>query len=83
MRITATVDVSCRYDMLKGMSLGRPEALATALDDLLDTPGERQRLGETGCTCARQSEPMMIAPRIIKAFGDVLRRRTGLHYDAN
>jgi glycosyltransferase involved in cell wall biosynthesis len=54
-----------------------PGALAAALDRLLDDPETRRRMGEAGRLHARQFEAATVAPRIVKAFEEVLLKRTG------
>ena len=54
---------------------GDPEALATALDTLLDNPETRQRMGEAGRLRARQFEASAVTPRVVEVFEDVLRQR--------
>lgn len=54
---------------------GDPSALASALDDLLDNPGLRQRMGEAGRLHARQFEAATVAPRVVEIFEDALLSR--------
>jgi len=54
---------------------GDPGALAAALDNLLDDPETRQRMGATGRLRARQFEAAAVAPRVVEVFEDVLLRR--------
>jgi glycosyltransferase involved in cell wall biosynthesis len=52
-----------------------PGSLAEALDRLLDDPGTRLRMGETGRLNAQQFEVAAVAPRIVEVFEDVLLQR--------
>lgn len=54
---------------------GDPEALAAALDSLLDDPEARHRMGETGRLGARQFEVAAVAPRVVRVYEEVLHRR--------
>jgi glycosyltransferase involved in cell wall biosynthesis len=54
---------------------GDPGALAAALENLLNDPQARQRMGEAGREHARQFEAAAVTPRVIEVFEDVLRRR--------
>lgn len=54
---------------------GDPDALAAALDDLLDNPDLRRRMGEVGRVHARQFEAAAVAPRVAEVFDDALRSR--------
>jgi glycosyltransferase involved in cell wall biosynthesis len=54
---------------------GDPGALAAALDNLLDNPELRRRMGEAARLQARKFEAAALAPRVIEIFEDVLRRR--------
>lgn len=54
---------------------GDPNALATALDSLLDDPQQRQRMGEAGRIRAHRFEAAEIAPRIVAVFEDALHAR--------
>jgi glycosyltransferase involved in cell wall biosynthesis len=56
---------------------GDPVSLAAALDNLLENPETRRRMGEMGRSRARQFEVAAVAPRIVEVFEDVLRRRSG------
>lgn len=58
---------------------GDPEALAVALDSLLDNPEARQRLGEAGRLRARQFEAASVVPRIVETFQEVSLRRADTH----
>jgi glycosyltransferase involved in cell wall biosynthesis len=58
---------------------GDPEALAVALDSLLDNPEARQRMGEAGRLRARQFEAASVVPRVVETFEDVLLRRADTH----
>ena len=54
---------------------GDPGALASALDRLLDDPGLRQRMGETGRARALRFEAATAAPQVVAVFEDALRDR--------
>ena len=54
---------------------GDPGALAAALDDLLDDPGLRRRMGEAGRIRARQFEAATVTPRVVEVFEDALLSR--------
>jgi glycosyltransferase involved in cell wall biosynthesis len=54
---------------------GDPGALAAALDDLLDDPGLRRRMGEAGRMRARQFEAATVTPRVVEVFEDALLSR--------
>jgi glycosyltransferase involved in cell wall biosynthesis len=58
---------------------GDPAALAEALDNLLDDPEERRRMGEAGRLYARQFEAAAVVPRVVEVFEDILARRTRTH----
>jgi glycosyltransferase involved in cell wall biosynthesis len=58
---------------------GDPGALAAALDNLLDDPETRQRMGETGRLHARRFEAAAVVPRVVEVFEDVLLRRISTH----
>lgn len=51
---------------------GDARALAAALDNLLDDPEQRRRLGETGRRHARQFEAAAVVPRILRVFDDAI-----------
>jgi glycosyltransferase involved in cell wall biosynthesis len=55
---------------------GDPPALAAALDQLLDDPDARRRMGAAGRRHARRFEAAALAPRVVEVFEDALRRRT-------
>lgn len=54
---------------------GDPGALAAALDNLLDDPQTRLRMGEAGRLRARHFEAATLTPRVVEIFDGVLRRR--------
>lgn len=54
---------------------GDPGALAAALDDLLDDPGLRRRMGEAGRVRARQFEAAAVTPAVVEVFEDALLSR--------
>lgn len=54
-----------------------PDALADALDALLDTPERQARMGRAGRDRARTFEVGSVAPRIIELFNRVLQTRAG------
>lgn len=54
---------------------GEPGALAAALDQLLDDPETRQRMGETGRKRAGRYLATSVTPRVIEVFEEALRRR--------
>ncbi len=54
---------------------GDPGALAAALDNLLDDPRTRQRMGEAGRLRARNFEAATLAPRVVEIFDGVVHRR--------
>lgn len=56
-----------------------PEALAVALDSLLDNPEARQRMGDAGQLRARQFEATAVVPRVIETFREVLHQRALAH----
>jgi len=58
-----------------------PEALAIALDKLLDDPEERRRLGETGRAHGRQFEAAAVGRRVAKVFEDAILSRADTHAD--
>lgn len=58
---------------------GDPEALAVALDSLLENPGERRRMGEAGRLHARRFEVSAVASRVVEVFEDALLRRGSTH----
>ena len=51
---------------------GDPGALAAALDNLLDDPATRRRLGETARLHARGYEAAVVVPQIVKVFEDAI-----------
>jgi glycosyltransferase involved in cell wall biosynthesis len=55
---------------------GDPDALAAALDGLVDSPALRQQLGEAGQTRARQFEAAAVGPRIVEVFEEALLHRS-------
>ena len=55
---------------------GDAEALARALDALLDNPELRARMGHAGQSRARRFEASAITPRIIEVFEGALRDRS-------
>jgi len=58
-----------------------PEALASALDTLVDDPLARQRMGEAGRLRARQFEAAVVVPRVVEVFEEVLRERADKQLD--
>jgi glycosyltransferase involved in cell wall biosynthesis len=54
---------------------GDPGALAAVLDDLLDKPGLRRRMGEAGRSRARQFEAAVVTPRVVEVFEAALLSR--------
>jgi glycosyltransferase involved in cell wall biosynthesis len=54
---------------------GDPGALAAALDNLLDDPQTRLRMGAAGRLRARNFEAAALAPRVVEIFDGVVRRR--------
>jgi glycosyltransferase involved in cell wall biosynthesis len=54
---------------------GDPVSLATALDNLSQSPETRRQMGEMGRLRARQFEVTAVAPRIVEVFEDALSRR--------
>jgi glycosyltransferase involved in cell wall biosynthesis len=54
---------------------GDPDALAAALDGLLDDPVARQRMGAAGRVRARRFEVTEVAPQVLAVFEDALRAR--------
>jgi glycosyltransferase involved in cell wall biosynthesis len=54
---------------------GKPDALAAALDKLLDDSALRERLGQTGKERARRFEAASVAPRIMAVYEGALRDR--------
>ena len=84
-RAVVASDVGGLRDVVEHGSTGllvppaNPEALAAALDSLLDDPERRQRMGEAGRQHARQFEAAAVAPRVVDVFEDVLLRRASTH----
>jgi glycosyltransferase involved in cell wall biosynthesis len=60
---------------------GDPGALAAALDDLLDDPAKRRRLGETARLHARRFEAAVVVPQIVKVFEDAILGRVNRQRD--
>jgi glycosyltransferase involved in cell wall biosynthesis len=54
---------------------GEPQALAQALDSLLDDPAMRQRMGEAGLLRARRFEAAAVAPQVVGIFEEALATR--------
>jgi glycosyltransferase involved in cell wall biosynthesis len=54
---------------------GEPQALAQALDSLLDDPATRRRMGEKGLLRARRFEAAAVVPQLIEIFDQVLATR--------
>jgi glycosyltransferase involved in cell wall biosynthesis len=55
---------------------GDPGALAAALDDLLDDPERRKRMGEAGREATFQFGVRKVVPRIVEVYEDALRSRS-------
>ena len=57
---------------------GDPGALAAGLDNLLDNPGMRYRMGAAGNRHARQFTAAEVTTRVLEVFEDAKRQRVGL-----
>jgi glycosyltransferase involved in cell wall biosynthesis len=55
---------------------GDPNALAHALDTLLEDPSLATRLGQAGRVHSRRFESSAVAPQVLDVFDDVLRQRS-------
>lgn len=55
---------------------GDPDALASALDSLLDNSEVQQRMGEAGRIRARQFEADAVVPRVLEVFEEALLSRS-------
>ena len=51
------------------------DALASALDTLIENPGLRQQLGQAGRESARKFEAASVAPRIVEVYEDAVKSR--------
>lgn len=59
---------------------GDPGALAAALDNLLDHPETRERMGRAGRLHARQFKVAAVASRVVEVFEDALLERAQAHF---